>query len=355
MDNYDQIPVRQDDAADGARSALSGEFSAMGGGDEPPKLKPTGEGSSVLQPPGTPFIPAPRIETPPAPRVEAPPAPRVEAPPAVARPVDAQAGRVSEVVAALTDANATQQQVARKIETAFKAEPDRAAMSRLADRINTEMKGTGVYLDFHAYRNHRTNNAVTVISPTGRPYELALGPGTGLAPKVDAPAPTRTDVPPVRTDAPAPTLRPTSPTSPFSPKLDVPPVTRTEVPPTSTSRPASPFAPRVEAPPATRTDAPPPVAQIDDGSDRKVTDVANTLNSKTPQDQVIKKLELAFRTEPDRAAMADLANQINGKLKGTGISIDVHPYRNHRTNMAITVSGTGRTYEVFIGPGTGRR
>lgn len=350
MDNYDQIPVRQDDAADGARSALSGEFSAMGG-DEPPKLKPTGEGSSVLRPPGVPS------ETPQAtPRVEAPPPPRVEAPPVVARPVDAQAGRVADVVAVLKDNNASQQQVARKIETAFKAERDRAGMSSLADKINTELKGTGIYLDFHAYRNHRTNNAVTVISPAGRPYELALGPGTGLAPRVDAPAPTRTDVPPVRTDVPAPTLRPTtSPTSPFSPRLDVPTVPRTDVPPTSTTRPTSPFGQRVEVPAATRTDAPPPVAPVDDGSDRKVTDVANTLNSRTPQDQVIKKLELAFRTEPDRAAMADLANQINGKLKGTGISIDVHPYRSHRTNMAITVSGTGRTYEVFIGPGTGRR
>lgn len=347
MDNYDQIPVRQDDAAEGARSALSGEFSAQGG-DEPPKLKPTGEGSSVLRPPGL----TPRVETPaPVPKVETPVAPKVEAPPAAARPADAQTARVAEVVAALSDRNANQQQVIRKVETAFKAEADRAGMTSLAGRINDSLKGTGILLDLHPYRNHRTNNAVTIIHPSWRPYEVSVGPGTGLAPKVDAPPPARTDVPPVRTDVP-PTLRPPSSTSPFTPRVDVaPPATRTDVPPSSTS----PFTPRVEAPPATRTDVPPPVVKVDDDSDKKVTDVANTLNSKTPQDQVIKKLERAFREEPDRAAMTDLANQINAKLRGTGISIDVHQYRSHRTNMAITVSGTGRTYEVFIGPGTGRR
>ncbi len=49
--------------------------------------------------------------------------------------------------------------------------------------------------------------------------------------------------------------------------------------------------------------------------------------------------------------MYRFADDINKMLQGTGVSLDVHHFRNNRNNLAVTVSGLsgGRSTEVFIG------
>lgn len=73
----------------------------------------------------------------------------------------------------------------------------------------------------------------------------------------------------------------------------------------------------------------------------KADNLAEVLSDKkTPLDRVLRKVEEAFKSET-RQGMANLEAAVNKKLKGTGISLDLHPFRNHKTNMAVTVIGLG--------------
>lgn len=95
-----------------------------------------------------------------------------------------------------------------------------------------------------------------------------------------------------------------------------------------------------------------PAPEVDERT-RKAQDVASALKDKTiPVDRVLRKLESAFKDEDNAGTMADLERRVNEELKGTGISLDLHPFRGHRRNMAVTVSGLGgRSFELFVGAG----
>lgn len=295
MENFFGKPPGSE-MSDTSRSSLSAEFGNMVaqlGGGEPPPFKVTGEGSSVLRPselkPLLPKLEAPPKTDTPAGKAEAP-QPRYET-----RDVKAK-----DVADALKNQTLPLNVVVSKVETAFKSETNKTTMEDLASRINLRMRGSGVSLDLKMLGNDPTKMQVT-IQGIGRPYNIMIGPGTG--------------------------------------RMEVKPVTGTDTRP-------------VVAPPATGSDTRKPADAAAVPGDRAVVakDVADTLKSKDIASSIT-KIDKAFKNEMNPSAMAELAKAINKELSGSGISVDLHSYRNSKFVMAVSILGAGRPLEIPVGAG----
>ncbi len=176
MEIFDDLPRAE--KGESAQSRLSAAFGDELAAQMPP-LKPTGEGSSVLRPPEIkpPVVIPPKTELPP-PKTELPP-PKTELPPPkteAPKVEDARSAKVKDVVDTLKDKDAPMDKMIKKIETSFRNEDNKETMEELSRRINDGLKGSGVSLDLHAFRNHKVNMAVS-IQGIGRPYDIFVGPG----------------------------------------------------------------------------------------------------------------------------------------------------------------------------------
>ncbi len=155
-----------------ARTSLRAEFGSMVAQlGETLNLKLTG-GDSVSVP-GLSEYKLPNLET--QTKIEAPPlSGKPDAPLVHVATTDA---KVKDVASAFKNQTLPLYVVVSKVETAFKSEPDKVAMQVLANRINTQLRGSGVSLDLKMIGSDPTRMFVT-IQGIGRPYNVMIGPGT---------------------------------------------------------------------------------------------------------------------------------------------------------------------------------